>query len=387
MALLEFLRINGNAVQARAGQKFLHLTGERRASELSKSGVPIFIKQLLHVLQHSPADIGDVQVDSERMVTAADRADEPAIAAASGRAYDGEVAKSAGAYGKELQHLGYTLSHVVHTYGSVCQAITELAILKDAAITTEEFRALNRCLDAAVAGAVTAFHAERTKSDADREIQHLGFLAHELRNALGIINTSLRLIKSGTVGFGGSVGIVLDRALKRQKELIDRSLAEVRLRVDPQMHKEIASVSQLIDEVITGSEPEAALKNQALKSEVEDGLQVNADQYLLYSAVSNLVQNAVKYTRPSGTITISAYREGERTIVAIADQCGGLNLANPNDLIKPFEQRHPNRTGLGLGLTIAQRAVELNGGTLEIVDRPGVGCTFKISLPGTTLET
>ena len=97
-------------------------------------------------------EVVQLEVDTDGMVKAANDSDEPAIAAAAGRPYDVEVAKSAGAYGKELQHLGYTLSHVVHSYGAICQAITEIAIEQKAAITTEEFRALNRCLDTAIAG-------------------------------------------------------------------------------------------------------------------------------------------------------------------------------------------------------------------------------------------
>ena len=249
MALLEFLTANERAVQARIDEKSSALAGVRPDSELPSSGLPIFFKQLLHVLAHAPTEVVHLEIDKDGMVRAANDSDEPAIAAAAGHPFDVEVAKAAGAYGKELQQLGYTLSHVVHAYGAVCQSITEIAIEKKAAITTEEFRALNRCLDTAIAGAVTTFHAERAEDATNRETQHLGFLAHELRNALAIVNTSLRLIKSGTVGFGGSIGQVLDRALKRQQELIDRSLAEVRLRVDPKVHKETASFLHLIDQV------------------------------------------------------------------------------------------------------------------------------------------
>lgn len=381
MALLEFLKTNEKAVQARIQDKFSALVGARPASDVPKSGLPVFLKQLVHVLEHAPTEVVQLEVDNHGMVEAANAGDEPAIAAAAGRPFDVVVAQSAGAYGKELQHLGYTLSHVVHAYGAICQAITEFAIEKQVAITTEEFRALNRCLDTAIAGAVTVFHAERAEDVTNRETQHLGFLAHELRNALAIINTSLSLIKNGTVGFGGSIGQVLDRALKRQQELIDRSLAEVRLRVDPKVHKEAALFLQLIDQVIVGAEGEARLKNQTLKIDIEAGLEIEADQYLLFSAVSNLVQNAIKYTRVGGKIRIGAHTVAEQAIVEVADECGGLNSTTPSDLFKPFEQQHPDRGGLGLGLTIAHRAIALNDGTIDVKNLPGHGCIFRISLP------
>jgi len=375
LALVEFLKTNEKAVLARIEEKSSALAGARPASEVPKSGLPVFFKQLLHVLERTPTDAINLDVDEAGMVRAA-------IAAATGHPFDIEVAKAAGAYGRELQDLGYTLSHVVHAYGAICQAITEIAIEKKSAITTEEFRALNRCLDTAIAGAVTVFHAARTEDLSNRETQHLGFLAHELRNALAIVNTSLRLIKSGAVGFGGSIGQVLDRALKRQQELIDRSLAEVRLRVDPKVHKETASFLQLIDQVFVIAEEETRLKNQVLKTEVEPGLETEADQYLLFSAVSNLVQNAIKYSCVGGAIRIRAHGVGEHIIIEVEDECGGLNVDTPGDLFKPFERHHKNREGLGLGLTIAHRAIALNDGTIDVKNLPGHGCVFRITLPG-----
>lgn len=387
MSLLDFLKVNEKTVLARIEGKSSELAGVRPAGAMPKGGLSIFFTQLLHILEHAPAEVANLDVDKDGIVKAANDSDEPAIAAAAGRPYDIEVAQSAGAFGKELQGLGYTLSHVVHAYGAACQAITEIAIEKKAPITTEEFRELNRCLDTAIAGAVTTFHAERAGDESNREIQHLGFLAHELRNALSIVNTSLRLIKSGTVGFGGSIGQVLDRALARQQELIDRSLAEVRLRVDPKVHKETAPFLQLLDQIVLTADAETRAKNQTLKIDVAPGLEIEADQYLLFSAVSNLVQNAIKYTRADGSIRIGAQSVGQQTIIEVEDECGGLNAASPSDLFKPFEQQHRNREGLGLGLTIAHRAIALNGGNIDVKNLPGHGCIFRISLPGAKSNT
>ncbi len=381
MSLLEFLKKNEATVLARIEQKSTALAGVRIASEAAGNGLPTFFKQLLFVLEHAPTEIAHLAVDKAGMVKAANDSDESGIALAAGRPFEVEVAQSAGAYGKELQHLGYTLSHVVHAYGAICQAITEVAIEKKAPISNEEFRALNRCLDTAIAGAVTMFHAERTLDLSNREAQHLGFLAHELRNALSIVTTSLRLIKVGTVGFGGSIGQVLDRALKRQQELIDRSLAEVRLRVDPKVHMETASFLQLIDQVVVAAEEQTRLKKQTLKIDVGVGLAIHADQYLLFSAVSNLVHNAIKYTCVGGMIRIRAHEIEGEIVIEVEDECGGLNAASPSDLFKPFEQHHQNREGLGLGLTIAHRAVALNGGTIEVRNLPLHGCIFRITLP------
>ena len=382
MSLQEFLRQNEKAILASTEAKALQLAGSRPASEQMKHGLPIFFKQLQDVLEYAPGEPAASEVDQEGMVRAAYAADEPAIAIAAGRPYEAEVASSAGAYGIELHKLGYTLSHVVHAYGALCQAITELAVAKEVTITTTEFRNLNQCLDTAIAGAVTSFQARRTEGDSVRETEHLGFLAHELRNSLGVITVSLGLIKNGTVGFGGSTGQVLDRALKRTQELINRSLTEVRLSVDPKVHKELASLFQLVDQIVVAAEPDARLKNQKLLIDVDPAVQIEADQYLLFSAVSNLVQNAVKYTHAGGTIWIRGRVMGEELAIEVEDECGGLGSTTPHDLFKPFEQHNRNREGLGLGLTIAHRAIALNGGKIDVQNLPGRGCVFKISLPG-----
>jgi signal transduction histidine kinase len=386
MALVEFLKAHRTEILAAAHEMSSALGGKRPGAEPAPRGLLIFFDQLIHVLEQGSTEPLHNHVDVDAMARAANAADEPAIAVAAGRPYDVEVARTAGAYGKELQLLGYTLSHVVHAYGAICQSITQIAIARQADISNEEFRALNRCLDTAIAGAVTVFHVERAEGQNARETEHLGFLAHELRNGLGIVTTALTVIKNGTVGFGGSTGQVLDRALKRLNELIDRSLAEVRLRVDPKVHKETISFFQLIDQVVVAAEVETHIKRSRLEIEIEPALEIEADQYLLFSAVSNLVQNAIKYTIPGGTIRIRGRVAGDQTIIEVEDQCGGLTVASPGDLFKPFEQQHRSRDGLGLGLTIAQRAIALNDGQIEVENLPGRGCIFRISLPGASVS-
>jgi len=381
VTLLDFLKANEAAILTSIDERSPALASARLASEQLQLGLPIFFRQLLEVLEHLPANSAASERDTAGSVNASSTSLERVSAPSTNRPYDVEVTRSAGAYGKELQRLGFNLSHVVHAYGAICQSITGLAVANHAAITAGEFRELNRCLDTAIAAAVTTFLADRAAGESTRETEHLGFLAHELRNELAIINTSLHLIKSGTVGFGGSVGQILDRALKRQQELIDRSLAEVRLRVDPKVHKESALFLQLIDQIVATSEAEAYLRGQVLEIDVEPGLKIKADQFLLLSAVSNVVQNAIKYSCPGATIRIRGRQADQQTIIEVEDECGGLNTAVPNELFKPFEQHNKDRGGMGLGLTIAQRAIGLNDGTIDVRNLPGKGCVFRIRLP------
>jgi hypothetical protein len=75
------------------------------------------------------------------------------------------IANTAAQHGADLLRKGFTVSQVVHEYGDVCQAITELAIEKDASISTIDFRMMSRCLDAAMAAAVTEYERPRERAE------------------------------------------------------------------------------------------------------------------------------------------------------------------------------------------------------------------------------
>lgn len=365
--LPEFLLSYREEILAMTEKKALALAGVRPSSEQLKLGLPIFYTQLIEILLRQTSESTSQQM-YELEIAAFDRQD------------DTPVKKSAGIHGAELLRLGYTLSHAVHSYGSLCQSITELATEKNVNITPAEFGTLNLCLDIAIASAVTEYQSIRNTQINTEEIEHLGFLAHELRNALGTVTLSVQMIRDGTVDFSGNTGQVLNKGLKRIEELINRSLTEVRLRVDPKVHVETFHLIQIINEIVIIAEVEARQKKQILEIHVDPTIVVQADTQLIYSALSNLIQNAIKYTHVGGQIQVRALLTKDGVSIEVEDECGGL-ANNGADLFKPFHQQHQNRKGLGLGLTIAQRAVELNHGTINVRNIPGKGCLFIITLP------
>jgi hypothetical protein len=118
-----------------------------------------------------------------------------------------EIGGTAARHGRELLENGFSIDQVVHDYGDLCQAITEAAFEYDAPIHVNEFQTLNRCLDNAIADAVTEFAYQRDLAVADRRLQtfneRMGSVAHELRNLIHTATLVLSTIKSGNVGFGG----------------------------------------------------------------------------------------------------------------------------------------------------------------------------------------
>lgn len=382
--LLDFLKEHKNEILEIAKIESLSIAGVRPTSDQLQAGLPIFFQQIVGILdtENNKSPYSAVNIDTQARVKAANDSDEVAMATESGHPGDVVIAKSGGALGVELFRLGYTLSHVVHTYGSLCQAITGLAVKKLFDIDSLEFRSLNRCLDVAIAGAVTEYEKLRELQDRNDEIKRCGFFAHELRNSLGTAMISFQLMKSGEVGLSGNVGQVMERSLKRMEELIARSLAEVKLLAGkPVLDIQNINLLLLLDQLIVTANVEAKARRQILEVHINPDLNVKADAQYFDSAVSNLIQNAMKYTRDGGQIQIRAYSMGDDVIVEVEDECGGLLVNEPEDLFKPFVQNNENRKGLGLGLSLARKAIELHHGTIRARNLPGKGCVFTIQLP------
>jgi signal transduction histidine kinase len=233
----------------------------------------------------------------------------------------------------------------------VCQAVTELAIERQISISADEFRTLNRCLDEAIAQAVTEYARQRELSLSDRGTERLGFFAHELRNLLNNAMLAFEVLKSGTVGVGGSTGMVLGRNLIALRDLIDRSLAAVRLEAGLQ-RRESVPLAQFMEEVEVAAAIEAKARGRQLTvTPVDAESAIDVDRQLIAAALANLLQNAFKFSRPNGHVVLRTdiTTAPGRVMIEVEDECGGLPQGNAEDLFRPFEQRSQDRSGVGLG--------------------------------------
>jgi signal transduction histidine kinase len=296
-----------------------------------------------------------------------------------------DIGRSAIQHGHELLRQGFTVSQVVHDYGDVCQAVTDLAVELNAPISTDDFRTLNRCLDEAIASAVTEYGREQNQSTLDGESargsERLGFLAHELRNLTNTAIFAFEVLKTGNVGVAGSTGTVLHRSLMGLRALIARSLTESRF-TQASQHPELFPVSGFIEELSAAATLEAQARGiRFIVMPVDRTVTIEADRQVLGAVVGNLLQNAFKFSRPRTTVTLQVSAGAERVLIAIEDECGGLPSGDVNELFRPFEQRGTNRTGVGLGLAFSRWGVEANHGRLSARNLPGKGCVFTIDLP------
>lgn len=327
-------------------------------------GVPLFVDQLAVILGGSDPSRAEAE--------------------------DAEMDRTAGEHGKELLRHEFTIEQVVHDYGDLFQVITGLAVEKGKSITVPEFSVLHRRLDEAIAAAVGEWSRGREIDIGSHHTTHLnerlGMLGHEMRNQLNTAILALAAIKGGGVGYSGATAGALDRSLIGMRNLIDRTLSEVRLQAAgdaARRHREPIEVASFLEDVQVA----AALEASSLKCEltvlpVDPGLMVEADRHLLAGAVANLLQNAFKFTRKGGHVLLRAEAKRDRILIEVEDECGGLPPGTQEGLFKPFEQAgRSDPKGVGLGLAISRKSVEADGGELSVRDIPGHGCVFRIELP------
>lgn len=369
----EFLRDNRVELIARCeAKRAVRSTAESTQARL-EHGIPLFLDQIIETLEleQTSGPMGG------QTVSGPPGGEKPISSV---------IGDTATRHGRELLRHGFTIDQVVHDYGDLCQAITDLAFERNVSIETDHFRTINRCLDNAIADAVTEFAYQRDLLIAQNAIDalnvRLGLLAHEVRNGLNTATLALNALKTGQVGLSGATSAVLDRSLIRVRHLVDTSLAEVRVTAGLPVNLELMSLAEFIADVGRSAALEAqAFECTLVVSPVDEKLAIDGDRELLFSAVNNLLQNAFKFTRHGTEVVLNAYPFADRVIIAVKDHCGGLPNSDLDVLSTPFIQTGPDRTGLGLGLSVCRRSVEANEGILRVRDIPGEGCIFTIDLP------
>lgn len=349
--LCQFLNTHHEKILTRSKEKAVSRRAPRATDEEIIRGIPIFFLQLVEQLCDGGAS------DNVALNLAAT------------------------AYGKNSLADGFTIGEVVHAYGDICQAVTEVATEQDAPITSDEFRTLNLCLDNAIASAVSSYANQERLDASSKEQERFGFFAHEIRNALTSAVIAFAQIKDGKVGANGNTSIVLGRSLARITALINKTLTAIRLNHDS-VNSERFELVDLFEEARLVSSAVAQSRNLVMNVDLASarGVTILADRDLVLSAITNILQNAVKFTHEGGTVTLQTERARGRVVITISDECGGLKV-KPEALFAPFTQANENRCGLGLGLGISRKAIKANGGDVNVTDVPGRGCVFVIELP------
>jgi signal transduction histidine kinase len=284
-------------------------------------------------------------------------------------------------HGAQRLRLGFDVGEVVREYGILHLCILQLAREANLTIGLAEQEVVSRWLNTGIANAVSQYVTHRDLELQRQASEHLGFIAHEVRNPLSAARLAFQRLRARELTAGGNVADRLDRSLKRTADVVDSALTHAWLKMGVVIRPERLRLDRFLDEIRADAEGEAEIKAIQIEVVVEANLEIDADARLLRSAVTNLLLNAVKFTHADGLVTINARQSEGRVLIEVSDGCGGLPAGKVEELFAPLVQRGGDRSGFGLGLAIALQAAEAHAGTIRVRDVPQIGCVFILDLP------
>jgi signal transduction histidine kinase len=369
-----FLADNRDELIARCMANVVRRPSRAESEEQLRKGVPLFLAQLQRTLLAKE----DGQAGDFLTTSGGSGGEAQALS---------QVGVTAAVHGNQLWDLGFSLDQVVHGYGDLCQATTDLAVEQDAPFNIDDFRRLHICLDSAIADAVTEFSIQRDASIARTQSaevnERLGLLVHELRDSLGTATLAIRALETGNLALSGSTGGVLKRSQAALKTLVDHALDEVRVVTAASAPSEPFSLAMFLADAASQAALDASERGCTLTvRDVAPLLAIAGNRDRLLAALGSLLQNAFKFTHPHIGVMLMAYTHANRVFIEVQDHCGGIPPSSVEKMFIPFSAQHnDDKTGLGLGLAIARQSVEADGGTLTVRNLAGAGCVFTISLP------
>lgn len=189
---------------------------------------------------------------------------------------------------------------------------------------------------------------------------------------------SLESLKLSGESVDGPAGQFLTRALVDLG--IERTLSDVRLAAGVEQ-REAVELAPFLHEVAMTAELHAQRRGLTVTIDSEATGSVEADRQRLMSAVMNLVQNALKFTKAGGNVRLTVRTSSTRLSIAVEDQCGGIP-DSASGLVNSFtDRRGTDRSGPGLGLLIAKQVIRAHNGDITVRNLPGAGCILTIDVP------
>ena len=223
-----------------------------------------------------------------------------------------------------------------------------------------------------------------------RKDEFIATLAHELRNPLAPLRNSLAVVQRSPAGSAAfdKANAVMERQLAHLVRLIDDLLDVGRISLDKVvLRPEPADLAEIVEHGVEACRPAAERAGHEVTVSLPDApIRLRVDRARLSQVFGNLIGNACKFTPDGGHVRVTVRRDGDVARIEVRDD--GIGIA-ADDLGRVFEMfaqvGHPGegaRDGLGIGLALARRLVELHGGTIAAAsDGPGRGSTFTVSVP------
>ena len=233
----------------------------------------------------------------------------------------------------------------------------------------------------------------RLSESFETQRQFTGNAAHELRTPLALIQAQLDLYHTtehpdSTTVAGETIQMVTEqneRLSKLVRTLLDMSELQTVSRNDR------IELHSLIEEVLTDLEPlaqekkvELIQRSQGAGAKADEELFLTGSDILIYRMLYNLVENAIKYNREDGTVTVSAIRKKNEVVLTVSDTGNGIDEAFREQIFEPFFRVDKSRSrelgGVGLGLAMVREVVRVHDGTIEVYTNKHSGTTFEVKM-------
>lgn len=230
-------------------------------------------------------------------------------------------------------------------------------------------------------------HAQLQEADR-RRTEFLSMLSHELRNPLAAISNVTAILVRGAVEPSRARALhdMLERQTRHLSRMVDDLLDVARItRGKIEVRKELVALDELVRHAGDDAHPMMDAKAHHLTVSVAHEISVLGDEARLKQVLGNLLENASKYTDPGGEIALELGRAGNEAVVRVRDNGPGVDAALLPHVFELFTQgaRTLARSegGLGIGLALVKRLVELHGGNVAVKSEAGRGSEFTVRLP------
>jgi signal transduction histidine kinase len=228
------------------------------------------------------------------------------------------------------------------------------------------------------------------KNQLRRKNEFIATLGHELRNPLSVLTTASLIFKmdGATSADMKRAAEIIGRQVQHVTRLIN-DLLDIERIDNGKLQLEVRPVDlrEIVTNTLESRRADAERRKQSLTIQLTpDPVVVDADAMRLVQVVSNLVDNAVKYTPDDGHIKVAVTADGHEAVIVVEDDGAAIPSERVDGIFEPFVQlsqsRHAARGGMGLGLPLVRRLTELHGGTVDVTSGgPGRGSRFTVHLP------